>query len=340
MIHIKKVKLQDIQREWTELEKNNPYLSPFQEYSFASLLNSHYLFYRLKKKEKPIFYALYENEECILIAPLCYRIKQKEYTTFGRNADIAFQDFIYSKHLDIFKMKECLTILLKVVKKISFCNLKEDSLLYKTLCTIPSASISVNRVNYYIDGRDYETWFRSLSKGIRQNVRTSYNRMNSDGKTFNYQIYDSTTIPSKLYKETIKCYVSRRASRYHSTSFLHNIFLKKYHYNTIGFRTMNNAMYSVLTIDGEVAAFWGGYFDAQKNYVIVPRLSINEKFSRYSPGIVLINETIKVLQKNYGISIFDLSKGDEKYKIYMGGKQYDTYYCLLEEHMLHSNKEN
>ena len=58
--------------------------------------------------------------------------------------------------------------------------------------------------------------------------------------------------------------------------------------------------------------------------VIIPRLSINDDFLKYSPGIVLINETAKKLAENKNIDNLDLSKGDEKYKLSMGGEVYYT----------------
>lgn len=65
---------------------------------------------------------------------------------------------------------------------------------------------------------------------------------------------------------------------------------------------------------------------------MVPRLAINPKFSRYSPGIILINETMKLCESEFGYTEFDLSKGIEQYKIAMGGEKYlrNKYICITD----------
>ena len=73
-----------------------------------------------------------------------------------------------------------------------------------------------------------------------------------------------------------------------------------------------------------IAAFLSGLIDKNSKSVIIPRLSINDDFLKYSPGIVLINETAKKLAENKNIDNLDLSKGDEQYKFSMGGEVYYT----------------
>lgn len=52
----------------------------------------------------------------------------------------------------------------------------------------------------------------------------------------------------------------------------------------------------------------------------------NEKYARYSPGIVLINEYLKLEIT----SIFDLGRGQETYKIKLNGVMYKTYNLICE----------
>lgn len=87
----------------------------------------------------------------------------------------------------------------------------------------------------------------------------------------------------------------------------------------------------ILWINGGVAAFFNGYISADEKQIFVPRLSINESYAFYSPGYVLINETIRSFQEN-GYRIFNLDRGSEKYKTDMGGHVYKTMsYEMREE---------
>ena len=85
----------------------------------------------------------------------------------------------------------------------------------------------------------------------------------------------------------------------------------------------------VQNISKIIAAFWGGLINKSGDYIIVPRLAINDKYGWYSPGIVLINETMKTLE-NTKIKYFDLSMGTENYKLVMGGNIYETYNFVIE----------
>lgn len=78
-------------------------------------------------------------------------------------------------------------------------------------------------------------------------------------------------------------------------------------------------------INGNLAAFMSGVLDFSNRSAVIPRLSINNDFSKYSPGIVLINEMAKVIINDKSIDCLDLSKGDEKYKYQMGGKEYKSF---------------
>lgn len=80
----------------------------------------------------------------------------------------------------------------------------------------------------------------------------------------------------------------------------------------------------MLTIDGESAASMEGFYNEKLKSVELPRLSINEKFGWYSPGLILLNESIKRFGEDDKVRTIDLTRGIEKYKFDMGGAEYDT----------------
>ena len=82
----------------------------------------------------------------------------------------------------------------------------------------------------------------------------------------------------------------------------------------------------------EPISYVAGLYSENQNCYYVPRLCINNQFSRYSPGIVLLNEVVKVLIDE-GVRYFDLMRGDEPYKTAMGGFVHNNYKlrCKVEE---------
>ncbi len=78
---------------------------------------------------------------------------------------------------------------------------------------------------------------------------------------------------------------------------------------------------------GKPAAFLSGLFS--EDSLIVPRLSIDKEYQRYSPGMLLVVETIKHLQANTKIRTLALSQGDEKYKYQLGAVEHLSYRFTL-----------
>lgn len=61
----------------------------------------------------------------------------------------------------------------------------------------------------------------------------------------------------------------------------------------------------------------------------MPRLAIDDNYRFYSPGYVLLAETLKYLGANTEVHELDLSRGEEKYKLDLGGTPYKTTDILL-----------
>lgn len=123
-----------------------------------------------------------------------------------------------------------------------------------------------------------------------------------------------------MFDELIDVYCDRHESRYKvKTTGIKRWLLKNMDYSTKNYIKWNVGFTIVLRIDGRIAAFCSGYLN-DKEY-IVPRLSFSEKMKRYSPGMLLVNEVVKYIFMHKQIDVFDLSLGDEDYKIKMGGRK-------------------
>ena len=75
-------------------------------------------------------------------------------------------------------------------------------------------------------------------------------------------------------------------------------------------------------------AFMSGFLTADKTHYSVPRIAINEDYAFYSPGCILISETLKCLSGSQ-VHNLDLTRGDEPYTFKMGGTEYHTHDLVL-----------
>ena len=160
---------------------------------------------------------------------------------------------------------------------------------------------------------------------MRQNIRTAYNYLDKNNISFSFEILKGADIKKNDLKRIMDIYFKRRNSHNGADSYLHQFYLKHFHYYTVAQRALNNSYVGVLRMGGEIVAFWSGFSNWHGDYISCPRLSINEKYSRYSPGIILLCETAKVLKDMTGIPTLDLSRGAHSYKIRMGGIKYYSH---------------
>ena len=324
---IKKVKLGEIEKEWDRLENKNQFITPFQELSLHKIIASHYLFFFFAAREWPCYYSIYKDDKLIMIAPLCkrYSLRGGYYVSFGATPTIAFQDFVYSDEITDHDMKSCIDILLtKCNNHLRLYNIPRNSRLNHVLSKYYTPIRENTNITVPLNG-SYDSYYSNLDKHARQNIRTAYNRMKTDGRRWSIECIEGGKLTKEKLKKMMDVYVNRRKTRYRATSFLHEWFLRHYHFNTIALSKLSNSIYLILKIDDEIGAFLAGYTDKNHHYLLIPRLAINEEFGRYSPGVVLINESMKILENDLHLEYLDLSKGNDKYKLIMGGVIYPTF---------------
>ena len=168
----------------------------------------------------------------------------------------------------------------------------------------------------------YDAWFQSLSKSTRQNLRTAYNRLEKDGRDIRVEVRRGGEISHSLMNRLIDIYIKRHNERYEvKTSLLKSAYLRYLDFSTRALIKNPMACHIYVCISGRIAGFCSGYID--RGAFIVPRLSIDNDFSRYSPRYLLINEAIKWFCSSGGcVHMIDLSEGAEKYKLDLGGTIY------------------
>lgn len=184
---------------------------------------------------------------------------------------------------------------------------------------------------------DIDAHVKKLSPSVRQNLRTAYNRMRRDGVRQELRVYmPGETMDADVWKDVMKIYLRRFLGKYKkekSGNALYKAY-KTFYYNnikhdTISLRKLGNTFHSVLFLNGDVACFMSGFIDHERTKVVIPRLAFNDEYKFYSPGYVLICETMRRLASDGGIYEIDLVRGIERYKTDLGGEIYNTYSYVL-----------
>lgn len=177
-----------------------------------------------------------------------------------------------------------------------------------------------------IISQPYNDYFKDLSKSVRQNIRTAYNRLNTDN--LSYKMITLDNVGYNCHLDEIQSLSSKRHfERYGSkTSLPKKLFMKYLSFATIIYKKSPNSLSFLLYIDNKPAAMMNGLIKG--NHYIIPRLAIDAEFKRYSPGMILVNEAIKSLLSFNESIIFDLSYGQEKYKFDFDAESYSCFSFL------------
>jgi len=314
-----------LKRIWKELTANDS-VNIYQSYEF-NVLYYHYRKSSLSNirinNTKCKFIVAYENGKAKCIAPLILdQHPEKCIRLLGHGTNAGYLNYIYQESKYVKELHKYIEMKYKEYK-FDYIFVKENSPLVDVLKSVDTFN------NYAIQLEDYETYFGSLSKSTRQNIRTAYNRMKTDGMTYELEVFNSfQDLGEHKLKELNRLYHKRKADWNNGIAIderTQKKFLKR-DVIYMGVRKLDNPVVAMLLINSKIAAFFIGF--SFENGVCIPRLAIDTNFGRYSPGMVLINEYLKILPYEYKYT-FDLCRGDEKYKSFLGGKKSIT--CRLEK---------
>lgn len=321
---IKKFKnITKIKSTWENLYNLNPNMTPFQSYE------SNYLYYKVFRYNRnrfyctPTFFLAEENNQTVII-PLIINKVEKIIYDFSSLSPIDYYDIIASTNTTNTFIKEVLQSILSNYSsyRIQFSHINENSLIYKLIGDLNNKKEICVKINFTTN--DYESYYTSLSKHMRQNLRTAYNRINKDNISYHLKKYDSTTGNpdkntwqkcQKMYEE--RCNMKNNPKFAKIRNFMHRIGNPVNHIIT---KTTERAIF-ILFFEDEPVAFLAGFYNLSKEIFYVPRLSGNNKFLKYNTGIIMLNETIKKLL-NEGVKVLDLTRGNEPYKYSMGGVEH------------------
>lgn len=207
-------------------------------------------------------------------------------------------------------------------------SLKEDCSFYNYL-------VQRFRINHDITGncvsvilpQTVEQWQKSLSKSTRQNLRTAINRLDKDGISYTIN-FDDALVDKQV------CIANRvRRSKMKATRDEHVSWIKQIKRKIKsmccalpsqgGYLPImddpNAKIMTISTADGILMAYFHYGYDEHRREIVVISAGVMEEYERYSPGMVLMKAYIEYAIEEKMVDIVDFTRGDEPYKLALGG---------------------
>lgn len=329
-ITIREKSFRSLKSIWQRLYSDNASASPFASYEYARILRRAYAF-ELFWGGVPRFFVFYKENCPIMIAPLVKRLGKNgfEYMGFGIRFGIVSEDFIYGDSLCEEDMEACLKLLFRETGHVLFKYLSDSNLLYNTLKNRFSYPEKGNQINVMLKlPSTFDEYIASLTKNMQQSIRTKNNRLVKDGCDYRFEIFKGADVPKDVYQQFLRLYSISYKRKNSGQSWwrkvLFPIRVKYLHPHAMAINGIESSLFAVLFINGNVAAAIGGYLQKNNYYFLYPRITYDDQFKRYSPGIKCLLETIKYLISN-NVRLLDSSIGDEAYKLNLNGEVYYQY---------------
>ena len=277
---------------WRCIMARNKAIRPTQSYEYYRYLYLAFYSRLLKNGHWRMIFYQFSDGDNICIIPLVVNKKRKKIRSVSYYGRLDYDDIISSTASEKF-IRECFVELCTQYPNYDMVwkNINEQGLLYsiiKEITTLLGPCVAIRMPD------SYDGYYSSLSKHQRQNIRTSYNRLVSDGISVSLDYYDDVhPMNSSIWNQCERMYEVRHDYKVSNplrqwweryTNPYHHIMMN--HPERLVF---------VLYANNIPIAYMAGFYNrGQKSYYI-PRLCIDEQYSRYSPGIVLVNEVAKRL---------------------------------------------
>lgn len=316
---------------WKSMETGH--LSPFLHHAYLDYV------YRFTRRVKPLYRprvaCVLDGDEIVMMAALRGSFGGRSWKMLGDVQGCGCTDALWKPSLGAGEREALSAFFFRnLPEKLSLHRIQADSPLLRSL---PQERLESRQeqpcVRIDIPAGDADALLKSLRASVRQNVRTAYNRMRRDGMLYRLEIFDADHPVSKeVWRQIMTLYFDRILSRYKqkkAKSWVYRI-VKHRHYfrikhDTLSLRSLPNTFHAVLWNGERIMAFMSGLTTRDGRSVAVPRLAIDAAYSFYSPGYVLLSEVIRHLADHPTLHEIDLSRGEERYKLDMGGQPYPTF---------------
>ncbi len=313
-----------LRNDWERLSKENVSLTPFQYFNYNKNLFWDRWLNVFKTRLVPVFVSISDSNKIIMIAPFLKTLRNN-YFMLGDIQGCGLTDFIYSNSLNDSQILECISLLRNHCKYIHVGRLLCTSRFFEVYNRANEIGGTQRDILINVKfGDDYDEYYKALTKHVRQNLRTSYNRLKSDNIEYSFEVIDNLSMTSAIWNGVSNIYCKRQKDAYGASGVWMDMKNKYLKHDSISLRYNDNLFCAILKYGNEIAAVLMGLINYEKTTIIVPRLAINTDFYHYSPGNQLVNECIKYLIEKTKVRNLDLSRGTEQYKYMMGGEEYQT----------------
>ncbi len=328
--------LSQIQSEWKELEKGTE-MTCFQTYDWYDMLNGHFLAEKKKAPFRKGTYVLLRDTQNhpLLIAPIQivktgFYFKniglRKGFYFIGRQGYSDYLNFIY-KELKPEYLQTLFAYLQKTYGLNFFCfeNVPSVSASHKIL----SNNFNTDRVDSLCMTlplqEDFEAYKMSLSKNMRQNIRTAFNRSAKDNINLRYEIIENldAQTASRLMEIRAQRLQKKKDETMASLSLPAKVYTRcrdlLIHWTSDPIHIMTEAKHGwcfLARCNDEIGAFFYCLYKPENKTVYLILAGVDKKYEWYSPGITQLFTYIQD-EINAGkphTAVLDMTRGNEKYK--------------------------
>lgn len=328
-----------LEKKWNILYKDNPYLFPYSSFDYNKYIKKYKSFKPTTLFQKDIFLVYSCEGKDLLLMPLS--IHHKELIIFGDNISGAGNlDFVYAQDITDQHFLQALEELRGIFPgyKLRLNKINERSRFYKflhenkeILAEKFNMTEEMDRVCVKISFSDsYNEYFQGLSKKCRYYLRKAQSDIKKDDLGFDLKVFSGPMKNEKFLTDMMRIYTNRESLR-KKRKIVFLAFLKNRYLSALvwAIKKLSTQYTFCYYINGEIAAYMTGFATNYKE-IVFPVLAMNDNYAKYTPGKLMICKSIEYLQEHTSIRSIDLSRGDETYKIVLGGIKHYNYRFTLE----------
>ena len=337
--------MNELKETWLKLEQGDD-MTAFQAYRWYESLNRQFLSGAFPGTDRVIYAVCKKDGRAVMIAPLHIKrfgLEFKGYGCapgtyiFGEWGFTDYLNFIYNdfdseaaEALIEFALKR------KPGRQLFLRQIKKSSRLAELLGKNFSACFSGESCCLEIEKcADYASYKKGLSKSVRQNIRTANNRAEKEDVGLRVELVKN--LSEKEAGEFFSIYLARSEQKNRvnfsgsvkqaiaaelNKSYNQKLKRRLERHNCIIDGLVNGGNNDIVCIyakEKKIGLIYG--LKERNGKIRIVLVCFDESFSRYSPGIIAIDKAICSLYENDEFSGMDLTRGKEKYKYDLGGRE-------------------
>lgn len=337
-MHIKKVTdIRLISAAWKELYENNPSLSPFQSYEWNLLLQTkfrhpiNWILRNFLGRAKIEYWIFTENEDQI-IAPLILKTSKNELQLFGQQDITDYLSFIFHENISEVFLITCIQTLQKEYPgfNFSFDRINESNIKMVNACMKVFAKFNEKKC---VKIEVVDQLISKVKSDSRRYWKQAIHRIETDNLVLSFSI-NQTIIEKREIDYLLDHYLKRKTNKnkyslskqllLNCLQFSYNLTSNKNDMVSLFITDNTKTFIAKCLLNNQISAYMLCTLRGEILYVL--RISIDDRFSIYRPGILLIVETVNYLSKTIpSIKFLDFSRGDDSYKLNYGGSIHYNY---------------